>query len=165
MEILPIWGCQMPAEETDIGAGSFGDCRVCPGILLRILFPLILCRGQENASSRVEHATDLAIDFQSENPSWILPEAFHDGESGMVHLANLTQTPCVVLFGPSKAAYLGYSRNTNIEAPFCGGCMNITKHWMTHCMLGYPPEKQCLASITPQVVFDAVQNTFKGISR
>ena len=88
-----------------------------------------------------------------------------DGESGMVHLANLTQTPCVVLFGPSKAAYLGYSRNTNIEAPFCGGCMNITKHWMTHCMLGYPPEKQCLASITPQVVFDAVQNTFKGISR
>lgn len=88
-----------------------------------------------------------------------------DGESGIVHLANFTQTPCVVLFGPSKAAYLGYSRNTNIEAPFCGGCMNITKHWMTHCMLGYPPEKQCLASITPQVVFDAVQNTFKGISR
>ncbi len=80
-----------------------------------------------------------------------------DGESGMVHLANLTQTPCVVLFGPSKAAYLGYARNTNIEAPFCGGCMNINKHWMTQCVLGYPPEKQCLASITPQQVFEAIK--------
>lgn len=80
-----------------------------------------------------------------------------DGESGMVHLANLTQTPCVVLFGPSKAAYLGYSRNTNIQAPFCGGCMNISKHWMTQCVLGYPPEKQCLASITPKQVFEAVK--------
>lgn len=80
-----------------------------------------------------------------------------DGESGMVHLANLTQTPCVVLFGPSKAAYLGYARNTNIQAPFCGGCMNISKHWMTQCVLGYPPEKQCLASITPQQVFKAVK--------
>ena len=80
-----------------------------------------------------------------------------DGESGMVHLANLTQTPCVVLFGPSKAAYLGYARNTNIEAPFCGGCMNIHKHWMTQCVLGFPPEKQCLASITPQQVFEAVK--------
>ena len=80
-----------------------------------------------------------------------------DGESGMVHLANLTQTPCVVLFGPSKAAYLAYARNTNIQAPVCGGCMNISKHWMTRCILGYPPEKQCMASITPQMVFDAVQ--------
>ncbi len=81
-----------------------------------------------------------------------------DGETGMVHLANLTQTPCVVLFGPSKAAYLGYSRNTNIQSPFCAGCMNISKHWMTQCLLGYPPEKRCLASITPQTVFDAVKN-------
>lgn len=80
-----------------------------------------------------------------------------DGESGMVHLANLTQTPCVVLFGPSKAAYLAYARNTNLQAPVCGGCMNISKHWMTQCLLGYPPEKQCMASITPQMVFDALQ--------
>lgn len=80
-----------------------------------------------------------------------------DGESGMVHLANLTQTPCVVLFGPSKAAYLGYARNTNISSPVCGGCMNISKYWMTQCILGYPPEKQCLAAISPQTVFEAVQ--------
>ena len=80
-----------------------------------------------------------------------------DGESGMVHLANLTQTPCVVLYGPSRAAYLGYARNTNLQAPFCGGCMNINKHWMTQCVLGYPPEKQCLASITPQQVLEAIK--------
>ncbi len=79
-----------------------------------------------------------------------------DGESGMVHLANLTQTPCVVLFGPSKAAYLGYARNTNISSPVCGGCMNISPTWMTHCILGYPPEKQCLAAISAQQVFQAV---------
>lgn len=83
-----------------------------------------------------------------------------DGESGMVHLANLTQTPCVVLFGPSKAEYLAYARNINIQAPFCGGCMNISKHWMTQCVLGYPPEKQCLATISPQQVFQAVQKAF-----
>ena len=81
-----------------------------------------------------------------------------DGETGMVHLSNLTQTPCVVLFGPSKAVYLGYSRNTNIQSQFCAGCMNISKHWMTQCLLGYPPEKQCLAAITPQMVFEAVKN-------
>ncbi len=79
-----------------------------------------------------------------------------DGESGMVHLANLTNTPCVVLFGPSKAAYLGYARNTNLSAPVCGGCMNISKPWMTLCLLDIPSQKQCLASILPQTVFDAV---------
>ena len=85
-----------------------------------------------------------------------------DGESGMVHIAQLTPTNSIVLFGPTRAAYFGYARNTNIEAPFCGGCMNITKNWMTQCVLGYPPGKQCLASITPQTVFEAVQARLSG---
>ena len=85
-----------------------------------------------------------------------------DGESGMVHIAHLTPTNSIVLFGPTRAAYFGYARNTNIEAPFCGGCMNITKNWMTQCVLGYPPGKQCLASITPQTVFEAVQARLSG---
>jgi len=80
-----------------------------------------------------------------------------DGESGMVHIAHMTPTNSVVLFGPTPVAYFGYSRNTNLQAPFCGGCMNISKHWMTQCVLGYPPEKQCLASITPQQVFESVR--------
>lgn len=80
-----------------------------------------------------------------------------DGESGMVHIAHLTSTNSVVLFGPTPVAYFGYARNTNIQAPVCGGCMNICKHWMTQCLLGYPPEKQCMASITPRTVFEAVQ--------
>lgn len=80
-----------------------------------------------------------------------------DGESGMVHLANLTRARCVVLFGPSKAAYLGYARNANLTSPVCGGCMNISKHWMTTCLLGLPPAEQCLAAITPQTVFEHVK--------
>lgn len=81
-----------------------------------------------------------------------------DGESGMVHIAHLTPTNSVVLFGPTPVKYFGYSRNTNIAAPFCGGCMNITKHWMSSCVLGYPSEKQCLASIAPRTVFETVQS-------
>ncbi len=79
-----------------------------------------------------------------------------DGESGMVHLANITHTPCVVLFGPSRPDYLGYARNTNLTSPVCAGCMNISKHWMTQCILGYSPKNQCLPAILPQTVFEAV---------
>ncbi|MGN0016884.1 MAG: glycosyltransferase family 9 protein [Candidatus Avelusimicrobium sp.] len=86
-----------------------------------------------------------------------------DGESGMVHLANLTRARCVVLFGPSKADYLAYARNVNISAPVCGGCMNISKNWMTTCLLGYPPAKQCLAAITPQTVFDAASRAVRSL--
>ena len=93
----------------------------------------------------------------SDLPHLLSKSCLHiDGESGMVHLANLTKTPCVVLFGPSKAAYLGYARNTNLSAPVCGGCMNINKYWMTRCLLDVPSAKQCLASILPQTVFEAV---------
>ncbi len=86
-----------------------------------------------------------------------------DGESGMVHLANLTRARCVVLFGPSKADYLAYARNVNITSPVCGGCMNISKHWMTQCLLGYPSDKQCLAAITPQTVFDAASRAIRSL--
>lgn len=97
---------------------------------------------------------------------YVLAEALlHvDGESGMVHIARLASTPSVVLFGPTRAAYFGYAGNTNIEAPFCGGCMNITKQWMTQCVLGYAPEKQCLAHITPQTVFEAVHKRLLHLS-
>lgn len=78
-----------------------------------------------------------------------------DGESGMVHIAHLTNTNSVVLFGPTPIKYFGYARNTNIQAPFCGGCMNITKHWMSACVLGFPSKKQCLASIHPKQIFEA----------
>lgn len=80
-----------------------------------------------------------------------------DGESGMVQLANLTSTKSVVLFGPTLESYFGYARNVNISAPICGGCMNISKNWMTTCLLGYPPAEQCLAVITPQTVFEHVK--------
>ena len=75
-----------------------------------------------------------------------------DGESGLVHLAHLTRVRSIVLFGPSKAAYLGYARNVNITAPGCSGCMNIRPDWMTQCIFDKAHEQQCLAQITPQAV-------------
>ena len=88
---------------------------------------------------------------------------FHvDGESGMVHFANLTKTPSIVLFGPSEAQYLAYAQNINLSAPNCGGCMNIDFRWMSCCALGYPPHQQCLASITPQTVLKAAGHFLKN---
>lgn len=80
-----------------------------------------------------------------------------DGETGMAHLANVTKTDSVVLYGPSRAEYLSYSRNINISAEKCGGCMNIDRYWMSKCVLGFPKEQQCLGTIKPETVFNAVQ--------
>lgn len=85
-----------------------------------------------------------------------------DGESGMVHLANLTHTRCVVLFGPSSAEYLGYAQNVNITSPKCQNCMNILEDWMTRCALNYAENEQCLAAITAPVVLDGVNKILGG---
>lgn len=84
-----------------------------------------------------------------------------DGESGMAHLASAMQTPCVVLFGPSRPEYLAYRGNTSIVSPKCCGCMNISAHWMTTCILGFPYAQQCMAAITPDTVLQAVVSYLK----
>lgn len=82
---------------------------------------------------------------------------FHlDGETGMVHLASLTSAPAIALYGPSRAEYLAYSRNKNISAGICGGCMNTNDLWMTECVLNKPKEKQCLSNITAQQVMQKI---------
>ena len=78
-----------------------------------------------------------------------------DGESGMVHLANLTDTRSVVLFGPSPLEYLAYSRNSNLRAGTCKNCMCIYPDWMSRCPLF--GTNQCLHAITPQMVMSAVE--------
>lgn len=85
-----------------------------------------------------------------------------DGESGMVHLARVVNTPSIVLFGPTNLKYLEYKENTNLFSPKCGGCMNISKNWMTTCILHFPHEQQCLAAISPQTVLEAVKNRLKN---
>lgn len=70
-----------------------------------------------------------------------------DGESGMVHLANLTDTRSVVLFGPSPLEYLAYARNANLRAGNCRDCMCIYSDWMSRCPLF--DKNECLWAIEP----------------
>lgn len=134
--------------------------------LFKQAFPDILVVQLGGSKSRVFDFADISLVGKTavRDLPYILDNALlHvDGESGMVHLANLTRTKCVVMFGPSKAQYLGYARNTNISSPVCGGCMNISKYWMTKCLLGYPPEKQCLAAIPPKQVFKAASEALQN---
>lgn len=135
--------------------------------LFKQMFPDIQVVQLGGAKSRVFNFADISLVGKTAvgDLPYILNNALlHvDGESGMVHLANLTRANCVVMFGPSKAEYLGYARNINISSPVCGGCMNISKYWMTKCLLGYPPEKQCLAAISPKQVFEAVGQILRNL--
>ena len=98
-----------------------------------------------------------------ELPHIIDGAALHiDGETGMAHLARLTGTPAVVMYGPSRAEYLSYAGNENISAGNCGGCMNIDDLWMTRCILGKSKAEQCVSQIKPETVMAAAEKFLKG---
>lgn len=100
-----------------------------------------------------------------ELPHIIDGAALHiDGETGMAHLANLTGTPAVVMYGPSRAEYLSYARNENISAESCGGCMNIDDLWMTRCILGKSKAEQCVSQIKPETVMAAAEKFLTGVN-
>ena len=73
-----------------------------------------------------------------------------DGESGMAHLANLTDVQSIVLFGPSPMPYLAYARNVNLRAGDCRDCMCIFEDWMSRCPLF--ANNNCLIAIRPERV-------------
>lgn len=127
--------------------------------LFKARFPDILLVQLGGSKSRVFDFADVSLVGKTgvADLPYVLDNALlHvDGESGMVHLANLTRARCVVLFGPSKAAYLAYARNINLTSPKCTGCMNVSKYWMTRCLMGYPEKEQCLPAISPRDVFEA----------
>ena len=79
-----------------------------------------------------------------------------DSESGLVHLAALTQTPSVVLFGPSDVSFFGYERNMNLSAGNCGGCMWAKPNWMKQCPLGHT-QAPCMQAISVEQVLAAVR--------
>lgn len=83
-----------------------------------------------------------------------------DGESGMVHLANLTSTRAVVLFGPSPLEYLAYDRNINLRAGTCKDCMCIYADWMSRCPLF--DTNKCLQAIAPQTVMSEVEKALRA---
>lgn len=87
----------------------------------------------------------------SDLPYILQGAALHiDGESGMVHLANLTDTRSIVLFGPSPLPYLAYERNVNLRAGDCRDCMCIYADWMSRCPLFNT--NKCMHAITPEAV-------------
>lgn len=82
-----------------------------------------------------------------------------DGESGMVHLANLTSTRSIVMFGPSPLEYLAYKQNINLQAGPCKDCMCIYADWMSRCPLF--ETNRCMQSIFPQRVMAEVEKILK----
>lgn len=84
-----------------------------------------------------------------------------DGESGMVQLANLLDTACIVMFGPTTVKYFGYSRNINLESLKCTNCMCIDKRWASKCILGYKQIEGCLAAIKPETVMAETEKYLK----
>lgn len=135
-------------------------------LLFKRQFPGILLVQLGGSKSTVFDFADVSLVGKTsvrELPHILNNALLHvDGESGMVQLANLTQVKSVVLFGPTPEKYFGYSQNINLVSPECKACMNIDAKWMTHCILGRPVEKQCLASIPPQTVLKAVAQILKN---
>ena len=92
----------------------------------------------------------------TELPDLLAGSRLHvDSESGLVHLAALTQTPGVVLFGPSDVSFFGYSQNENLSAGDCGSCMWAKPDWMTQCPRGYA-SVPCMKAICVEQVLSAV---------
>ena len=78
-----------------------------------------------------------------------------DTDSGLVHIATSLGTKCVVLFGPTNAAYCSYSENLNITPRLCGNCWWTTNGWMNSCQKGLVvPE--CMSSIEPTEIANKI---------
>lgn len=78
-----------------------------------------------------------------------------DTDSGLVHIATSLGTKCVVLFGPTNAAYCSYPENLNITPRLCGNCWWNTDSWMNSCPKGLVvPE--CMSSIKPTEIANKI---------
>jgi ADP-heptose:LPS heptosyltransferase len=78
-----------------------------------------------------------------------------DTESGLTHMATALGTKCAVLFGPTNAAFFGYSENINITSHLCGNCWWSTDTWMDFCPRGLAvPE--CMDSLKPDFIVEKV---------
>ncbi len=84
-----------------------------------------------------------------------------DTDSGLVHIATSLGTKCVVLFGPTNAAYCSYPENLNITPRLCGNCWWNTDSWMNSCPKGLVvPE--CMSSIEPTVIANRIISKLKN---
>jgi len=77
-------------------------------------------------------------------------------EGGVAHVAAATQTPAVVLFGPTPVSFFGYPQHFAVCANVCKPCWWLTPDWFTRC----PRNRQniCMRSISVETVLRTVQN-------
>lgn len=83
-----------------------------------------------------------------------------DTESGLVQLAQYLNVKSVVIFGPTDRKFFGYTKNINLAAGSCGGCMWSTADWMFTCPLGHA-EPPCTAAVSVETVLSALRQLLK----
>lgn len=83
-----------------------------------------------------------------------------DIEGGLVHFATQLGTKCVVLFGPTYQEFFGYPQNINIQAGNCHGCYGLYPD-VNQCARNMA-QPECMYSITPEIVMQAVQSYLEG---
>lgn len=116
---------------------------------------IVQCGG--GGDVKVENADRHIMGVDLELTKYILANSLlHVGcEGGLIHLATKLGTKCLVLFGPSPSCYVSYPKNINISAEVCHPCMYLLEGGgaLNVCMRGFE-EPLCMASITPQQVFE-----------
>lgn len=86
-----------------------------------------------------------------------------DGDSGLVHAANVFEVPSVVMFGSTPADFFGYENNTNITSNGCiegGGCWWLREDWLKRCVLGVG-SVPCMDGIKVEQVLKSVTELLK----
>ena len=83
-----------------------------------------------------------------------------DTESGLVQLAQYLNVKSVVIFGPTDRKFFGYTKNINLSAGSCGGCMWSMADWMFTCPLGHA-EPPCTAAVSVETVLSALRQLLK----
>jgi len=85
-----------------------------------------------------------------------------DSEGGLVHIARAMATRSVVLFGPTSRLFFEYECNVNVEPTTdCKDCWWTTDMWWRECPKGKPYPVPCMNSITPDIVYKAIQKALK----
>lgn len=85
----------------------------------------------------------------------LINSMFHlDCEGGLVHLASVLGTICIVLFGPTQMNYFGYPSNINLVSDKCSGCYGLYDTAYKCAREMHEPE--CMYSLTPELVMKHV---------
>ena len=87
-----------------------------------------------------------------------------DTEGGLVHLANAVHARCVVLFGPTPAAFFGYPQNINLEPSGCKGCWFATGTWVVQCPR-HTSGPECMQEHSAEVVTQAAKRIIADAER